>query len=296
MNKARTSIAALLLSMPTVLRSLRKVPLFGGVIHRMSHWLLPANESVWAQVRSGPARGMSLQLNPRTGEIYRRGEVERAIQNVLVERLRPGMVFYDLGANIGFFSLLAARLVGPTGRVFSFEPDAEVAARLRRNIARNAFTNTTVVEAGIWSASRTVRFVPSDTSSPDRGTGRIATTPGETVGVPIRCIALDDFIQTAPMPDAIKCDVEGAEVEVFLGAEQLLERQHPTIICEIHSEANDRRVRKRLAAFGYKCETVDGNHVLAVASSERLSDEYTIKVRECSKGAPRTNEKSRDGR
>lgn len=273
MNKARASLAALLLRMPTVLRSLREIPLFGGVIHQMSHRIVPVNERVWAQVRSGPARGISLQLNPRTGEIYRRGDVERAIQKVLVERLRPGMVFYDLGANIGFFSLLAARLVGPTGRVFSFEPDAEVAARLRRNIARNAFSSITVVEAGIWSASKTVCFVPSDTSSPDRGTGRIATTPDETAGVAIRCIALDDFIQTAPLPDAIKCDVEGAEVDVLLGAEQLLERQHPTIICEIHSESNYQRVRERLARFGYKCGTVDGNHLLAVAAGQRLSVE-----------------------
>jgi len=269
--------------MPTVLRSLRKIPLFGGIIHQMSHRILPVNETVWAQVRSGPARGISLQLHPRTGEIYRRGDVERLIQEVLVERLQPGMVFYDLGANIGFFSLLAARLVGPTGRVFSFEPDAEVAARLRRNIARNAFSNTTVVEAGIWSASKTVCFVPSDTSSPDRGTGRIATASDKTAFVSIRCIALDDFIRTAPLPDAIKCDVEGAEVEVLFGAEQLLERRRPTIIFEIHSESNGHRVREQLARFGYKCETVDGNHILAVASDERRIENRGSRIEEVAK-------------
>ena len=70
------------------------------------------------------------------------------MQTIVAERLRPGMVFYDLGANIGLFTLLAARLVGGTGKVFSFEPDSENATRLRRNIERNGFTNVTVVDAG----------------------------------------------------------------------------------------------------------------------------------------------------
>lgn len=272
MRKVDQSIAALLLRMPTPLRLSRKIPILGGVIHRISHRLLPANERVWAQVQSGPARGIRLELNPRTGGAYVRGDVEIAIQNLLFERLRPGMVFYDLGANIGFFSLLAARLVGSQGRVFSFEPDAEVAARLRRNVEHNGFSNTTVVEAGIWSASKTVWFVPADTTSPDRGTGRIMTT-AETAGVPIRCIALDDFIQTAPPPDAIKCDVEGAEVEVLNGAEELLRSQHPLIICEIHSRANDRTICNCLTRYGYECEMVDSSHVSAIWSSERVSVE-----------------------
>ena len=103
------------------------------------------DEKVWSKIEAGPAQGIWMELIPRTGQLYLRGEAETLIQRILTELLRPGMVFYDWGANIGLFSLLAARLVGPTGRVFSFEPDPDTAARLERNVARNGYQNTSVI-------------------------------------------------------------------------------------------------------------------------------------------------------
>jgi len=173
------------------------------------------------------------------------------------------MVFFDLGANIGWYSLLAARIVGASGKVFSFEPDPEVAARLRRNIERNGFANISVVQMGVWSQSAEVNFIRADSSSPDAGTGRFASVDGGT-GCPIACVALDDFILKGPPPDAIKCDVEGAEAEVLRGAEKLLRKHRPWILCETHSEANDRDVRALLASLGYSIKTIDQAHLLAL--------------------------------
>jgi FkbM family methyltransferase len=164
--------------------------------------------------------------------------------------------------------MLAARLVAETGKVFSFEPDAEIAARLRRNIARNAFTNISVVQSGVWSSSGNRNFIPSDPSSPDRGIGKF-TALGERDDLPgtlTPCVSLDDFIQTAPPPEAIKCDIEGAEVEAFRGAEKLLETSRPWIICEMHSETIGQTVRNQLQRFGYTFESVDASHVLALPS------------------------------
>jgi|SRR5580658_3164353 FkbM family methyltransferase len=258
----------LLLRSPKPIRNLRNVPALGGLIHYLSHRILPADERVCAQVQSGPAEGIRLELNPRTGEMYFRGEVEIATQKVLVERLRPGMVFYDLGANVGFFSLLAARLVGAAGRVFSFEPDPEVAARLLRNISLNEVSTITVVEAGVWSANANVRFIRSDASSPDRGTGRFVADDDQPAGESTRCVALDDFVQSAPPPDAIKCDVEGAELEALRGAKKLLETHRAWVMCETHSDANDRTAREFLGNLGYEIETVDANHILATPTTE----------------------------
>jgi len=70
-------------------------------------------------------------------------------------------------------------------------------------------------------------------------------------------------IETAPAPDAIKCDVEGAEIEVLCGAERTLRMKRPWIICETHSEENERCVRKILRGLGYTLEMMDDNHVLA---------------------------------
>jgi FkbM family methyltransferase len=254
---------SLLLRSPASIRSLRNVPVLGAVIHYLSHRIIGANERICVRVEAGPARGILLELNPRTGQAYLRGEPELATPKALAEFLRPGMVFYDLGANIGFFSLMAARLVGSTGRVISFEPDAQIAARLRRNIELNGFSNIAVVEAGVWSASEEVCFVSSDPTSPEGGTGRFVAGKDQTVGARTHCIALDDFVQSSPPPDAIKCDVEGAEIEALRGAKKLLQTRHPWIVCEIHSEENDRVVREFLGCMGYDVESLDINHIVA---------------------------------
>ncbi len=211
------------------------MPVLGSFLHRLSHSILPSDQKVWAQVEAGPAKGIWLELNPRTGQNYRLGETEKICQAIVEEKLRPGDVFYDLGANLGFFSLLAARIAGPTGKVFSFEPDVQIAERLRRNAARNGLFNIAVVDVGVWSVSGTLNFVAADSSSPDRGVGRFQPAEARAAGIPARCVSLDDFIQGAPAPRAIKCDVEGAEVEVFRGAENLLSTYHPWILCELHS-------------------------------------------------------------
>lgn len=257
----------MLLRTPESFRRIRNVPVIGSIVHRLSQRMLAPDELVWARVDDGPCKGLWLELNPRTGQSYLRGEAERAVQDVLAKRLRPDMIFYDLGANIGLFSLLAASLVGPTGKVFSFEPDAEIAARLRRNVERNGFTNVTVIDAGIWSHSGEMAFARADQSSPDRGTGALAVNTDRST-VPVRCVSLDDFTQSAARPDLIKCDIEGAEAEMLRGATNILRSHKPSILCEIHSESNDRVCRTILQESGYKLEPVDGNHILAVPSEK----------------------------
>jgi FkbM family methyltransferase len=261
---ARNWVGNIVLRSPSSLRFIRNMPFVGNVIHGLSYRILSAEHKVWAQIQTGAAQGIWLELNPRTGQDYLRGEVEPASQSTLVRKIQMGSVFYDLGANIGLFSLLAARLVGNAGKVFSFEPDHEIAQRLTRNIRQNNFANITVVEAGAWSSSGMKDFTQSDRASPDRGVGTFVPKDVSIIGTPVRCVALDDFILDAPPPDAIKCDVEGAEVEVLLGASNLLRTYRPWILCEMHSGSNDRTSRDFLLKLGYSFETVDNNHLLAL--------------------------------
>ena len=153
MADGRNWMATLMLRLPASIRSFRGIPDLGSVLHTLSHRILPSDQKVWVQVEAGPAKGIWLELNPRTGQNYRLDETEKICQAVVAEKLQSGEVFYDLGANLGFFSLLAARIVGPTGKVFSFEPDVQIAERLRRNAGRNGLSNIAVVELGVWSAS-----------------------------------------------------------------------------------------------------------------------------------------------
>jgi FkbM family methyltransferase len=263
MSSIRQWAGRMLLRLPAPLRSLRRLPFLGGLIHRLSHRILPSNERLWTQVREGPLKGIWFELNPRTGQGFFRGDAENAGQQLLANRLRPGMVFYDLGANIGLYSLLAARIVGDTGYVYSFEPDAEVAARLRRNVVQNGFTNVIIVEAGVWSTSGDFGFVVAGPSSPDRATGTFVPKVRDSVGMKVRCIALDDFISTAPPPQVIKCDVEHAEVKVLHGARKLIETSRPWIYCELHSEENRRAVCEFLSSLAYSIEIVGSIHIVA---------------------------------
>jgi FkbM family methyltransferase len=174
------------------------------------------------------------------------------------------MIFYDIGANIGFFSLLAARIVGKGGRVVAFEADPEIAARLREHVTRNDSCGISVEEKAVWSERSTVFFARTDpATSPDRGLGHIvATCASDTIQVD--AVSLDDYVQTEPAPDFLKCDVEGAEVEVFRGAQRLLTEKRPGIICEMHGDANRRLLLEMFASFGYACKSIDEQHVLAL--------------------------------
>jgi FkbM family methyltransferase len=242
----------------------RQIPVLGEFLHWASTKTVPRDSLVWVQVSKGLAAGLWLAVNPRTGAHILEGSTELPVQKALQEHLRPGMVFYDLGANIGFFSLLGARLVGETGRVFSFEADPELATRLRANIARNHFGWLSVEEKAVWSETGTVAFRRADTTqSPDRGLGFVTKTPNPSA-LEVEAVSLDDFALSFSPPDFIKCDVEGAEVEVMRGAQQLLQTKRPAILVELHSDENRRTLLEEFSRAGYRCQPCDENHVLAL--------------------------------
>jgi FkbM family methyltransferase len=174
------------------------------------------------------------------------------------------MTFYDVGANIGVFSMIAARIVGPSGLVVSFEADPEIADRLREHARRNLFGWVSVEQKAAWRESGTVMFERVDASvSPDRGVGHVVVAENERA-VTLSAVALDDCSPKYRPPDFIKCDVEGAEGEVFQGARRLLEKQRPGVLCEIHSENSRQLVLREFSRFKYVCENCDDNHILAL--------------------------------
>jgi FkbM family methyltransferase len=264
----RAWLGRLILRFSPLLLRMRQWPVLGPIVQQIGRRLLPPDTLVWTQVKAGPGKGLWLRLNPRTGSLYFRGGGEAQVQEYLALRLKPGMVFYDVGANIGLFTLIAARLVRPGGHVVAFEPEAGVAVRLQENAVRNELHNVTVVRAAAWSSSGRVSFCSADPSnSPDLGVGRVVdyrvTEPSANT---VSAVALDDCISKYSPPDLIKCDVEGAEVEVFRGASQILAAHKPEIICELHSPECRKSVTELLCNAGYRVELLDHNHISAVAS------------------------------
>ena len=264
MSVSQSRLANFLMRYSSPLAGLRRVPVLGRCIRWAGEKLVPRDSLAWVQVQSGPAQDLWLHLNPRTGNTYFEGGGEPEVQVALQQYLRPGMVFYDIGANIGFFSLVAARLVGKEGRVVSFEADPEIAARLREHVARNEFGWIAVEEKAVWSEPRTVFFARTDpATSPDRGLGHVVAAGGSDT-IQVSAESLDDYSWTQPSPDFLKCDVEGAEVEVFRGAQRLLKEKRPGIICEMHGEENRRILLEEFSRLRYSCKPCGTNHILAL--------------------------------
>jgi FkbM family methyltransferase len=265
MAESTGRLANLFLRLAPSLAGLRRVPVLGDFLSWASRKLVPRDSLIWVQIQHGPSEGLWIRLNPRTGQNVQKGIGEPQVQKALMDHLRPGMTFYDLGANIGFFSLMAARLVGPEGRVVSFEADPEIAARLRENLARNQFTKAQVEEKAVWSEPTTVFFERVEpNTSPDRGLGHVSAKGSAPGSIAVEAISLDQYIAAHPAPDFVKCDVEGAEVAVFRGATQLLSSKRPIFLVEMHSPANHRALLDQLAGHGYRCRNLDSNHVLAL--------------------------------
>jgi FkbM family methyltransferase len=265
MNVLRSQFADWFLRYASPFLGLRRWPFIGPILSWASRKLVPKEMFTWVKVRQGAAQGLWLRVNPRTGRGVLEGAGEPQVQDALRKHLRPGMTFYDLGANIGFFTVLAARLVGPEGRVVSFEADPEIALRLLENIERNKFSNVTVEQKAVWSAPGTVAFARTDpTVSPDRGLGHVIPNSSLAHSISVAAVSLDDYTRTAPVPDFLKCDVEGAEVAVFAGARRLLSEKHPGILCEMHSEKSSRWLLEEFASLGYSCSMLDETHVLAL--------------------------------
>src|SRR5258708_2360140 len=264
LSSSSSKLAQLFLRYASPLAALRRLPVVGPVLRWASGRLVPRDSLVWVQVQRGPAQGLWLYLNPRTGRNYFEGGGEPEVQAALQRYLRPGMIFYDIGANIGFFSLLAARIVGEDGRVIAFEADPEIAARLRGHIVRNNFRAISVEEKAVWSEPGTVLFARTDpAASPDRGLGHVVAN-GAADTIQVDAVSLDEYVRTAPSPDFLKCDVEGAEVEIFRGAQRLLTEKGPIILCEMTSAENHLGLLGELARFGYACKSIDPQHVLAL--------------------------------
>src|SRR5579862_918889 len=126
-----------------------QVPGVGPALRGITYNLMPKGNRVWIQVPAGPAEGLWLKVEPYLEARYLAGIPEPAALAAIVKHLMTGGCFYDVGAHIGFYSLLAARLVGEAGRVAAFEPDPANFEPLKENTSRNMFSQIEVIGAAV---------------------------------------------------------------------------------------------------------------------------------------------------
>ena len=212
----------------------------------------------------------SARLHYFHGQPYEPGAAE-ALRNSLA----PGDVFVDVGANIGYFTVLAARIVGDGGRVVAFEPHPEALGILRAAVKVNQVSHIVeVVEAAVAAtAGTTVLFLSGDpvlsTLDPDRSPARDHFTFDRSIPVPQ--VSVDEWFAAHPelatRVAAIKIDVEGTEADVLAGMRRLRDiSPRAVIICETDEGGT---ADARLKAEGYEARALDirretfGNHAYA---------------------------------
>jgi FkbM family methyltransferase len=167
------------------------------------------------------------------------GAIDPALCGLAREFIRPGDTVWDIGANVGLFSFAAAHMSGQTGKVFAFEPDVWLVQLLRRSASIQP------------SSSAAVRVIPTAVASTcdlrsfniavrSRATNALEGYGHHTGGIAeqqtVMTVSLDWLAERLPIPDVVKIDVEGAELEVLRGAIGLLEKKGPIVLCEVSAD------------------------------------------------------------
>ena len=182
--------------------------------------------------------GFNLRANLRNPEhqrMYFYGEHDERYEiNNLVKILHAGDACWDIGANIGFYTCLFAKLVGNKGRIIAFEPVSATNDFLRSNIHLNNFGNVTVKQVALGDAPGHHRIF---LESPDNAEGTVSlkTTTGEHSEM-IDIDAIDNLSASLPVPDFIKIDVEGYQMKVLAGGEKFFSSHSPMIMAELRDK------------------------------------------------------------
>ena len=221
----------------TVKRQLYTIPGLAHLLRRVLNRAAPTGESE-VVIASGGLAGFHMLLDLQREKDYWLGTYEPDLQAAVVEFVKPGMVVFDVGANIGYISLLLARQVGETGKVFSFEALPTNLERLRQNILLNDFPQRIeIIPAAVVESSRTVRFLVG----PSTGMGKADGSAGRMEydyqdSLSVNGLSLDSFIDDLghPPPQVIKLDIEGGEVLALPGMRRLLKKNRPLILMELH--------------------------------------------------------------
>lgn len=210
--------------------------------------LIPSEATV--RVLRGPIQGMKW-VKGAGPNAYWVGTYEVTRIREFSNALKRGDVVYDVGANVGIYSLCASSGVGSYGGVYAFEPLERNLRYLRKHLALNNLQNCTVLESAVCDKAGTLSFSAADWSS---SMARLSSdgeikVPSTTLDI---CIYGEKRFRP---PNVIKIDVEGAELKVLSGAARAICESHPMIFLEDHGAELHRDCRDFLLAKGYRVDS-----------------------------------------
>lgn len=180
------------------------------------------------------------------------GSYEFDKQIVFENTITQGSLVFDLGGNVGFYTLLSSELVGPSGKVFVFEPMPRNIYYLREHLRLNHIKNVTVIEAAVSDEDGIILF--------DEGTNNSTGHISSNGILEVQTVSLDNLVlnRKIPVPNYMKIDIEGAEYSALKGARSILEEAHPTIFLATHGSDMHQKCCHLLESLGYRLRSIDG--------------------------------------
>lgn len=219
--------------------------------------------------------------------IYFFGVYEKDTVDWFRSHLRPGMVVLDIGANVGQYTLIAARDVGPNGRVHAFEPNPISHRTLASNIELNSFGNVSTHALAVSDSAGEVTLYIPDNDNMGEASLQISQTGQRNTTV--RSVTIDEWAQNAdlgatPRIDIVKIDVQGLESAVLRGARQVMLRYRPLIICEFEerwlrdSGTSSVEIKRMLGELSYSANRITASGLSQVDTDEVHSFENLVLV------------------
>ena len=210
---------------------------------------------VQVKVAAGDLAGYTILLDMQVDKDYWLGTYEPELQAALHALIKPGTVIYDVGANIGYVSLLLAKAAGETGKIYAFEALPENVGRWRKNMALNGMEARLSLFAGaVTQAAGPVRFLVHASGGMGKAAGSAGRQDQYQSEVTVPGISLDEFVygQGNPPPQVVKMDIEGGEVLALPGMRRVLAEARPLMLMELHGPESSRAAWEALTDAGYK--------------------------------------------
>ena len=218
------------------------------------------------RIEAGPAFGLRFDAGPEAAS-YVQGAVELPVQETVSTSLNAGDIFYDVGANVGFFSVLAGRIVGSTGAVYAFEPVPQNALQVEKNACLNNLNNIEVVRIALSNHCGQSELLLARHSGGAvlKGAG---IPPDFTESIAVETISMDAVLEKKKLrsPNLVKIDVEGAELDVLKGMTGVLRKYGPKVIIEVDDEVQSRCLDKLsacrafLRGLGYQIDILPNSY------------------------------------
>ena len=211
------------------------------------------------RIARGPIAGMRWYCHRHHQFWMPLGVYEAETAQWISDALQPGMCFFDVGANAGYFTLLGSRCVTTTGRVEAFEPVPDNIDVVQRQIALNDLNNVHLRNVALAAETGTAEFVVERVNA-NSHLGSVQLTHARedaTDRLSVQTQTMDEFVQShGCAPDVIKIDVEGAEMHVLNGATETLREARPLLLVSTHSASLKEECRALLEASGYRVSTL----------------------------------------